>query len=108
MKFWPFKRQTHKMVKRTQLICRFLQTNCLNVFDYFVGLAFKGLSIEFSLNLLQEYQKAIWEFRVEAATTSSGNSHLALTSAKVFLVGPSRSSSLLNYTTLYILYLHLL
>ena len=32
----PFKCQPHKMVKHTQM-------NCLSVFDYFVGLALKGL-----------------------------------------------------------------
>ena len=31
------------MVKHTQAICRLLPTNCLSVFDYFVGSAFKGL-----------------------------------------------------------------
>ena len=36
------KRQTHKMVKHTQTICRLLSTNCLSVFDHFVGLALKG------------------------------------------------------------------
>ena len=30
------------MVKQTQTIRRLLPTNCLSVFDYFVGLAFKG------------------------------------------------------------------
>ena len=39
----PFKRQTHKMVKHTQTIRRLLPTNCLSVFDYFVGLALEGL-----------------------------------------------------------------
>ena len=40
----PFKRQSHKMVKHTQTIRRLLLTNCLNVFDDFVGLALKGLT----------------------------------------------------------------
>ena len=31
------------MVKYTQIICRFLLTNCLSVFDHIVGLAFKVL-----------------------------------------------------------------
>ena len=39
-----FKHQPHKMVKHTQTIRRLLPTNCLNVFDHFVGLALKGLS----------------------------------------------------------------
>ena len=32
------------MVKHTQTIRRLLPTNCLNVFNHFVGLALKGLS----------------------------------------------------------------
>ena len=39
----PFKRQPHKMVKHTQAIRRQQQTNCLSVFDHFLGLALKGL-----------------------------------------------------------------
>ena len=39
-----FKRQPHKMVKRTQIIHRFLPTNCLSEFDHFVGLALEGLT----------------------------------------------------------------
>ena len=31
------------MVKHIQTIRRFLPTNCLNVFDHFVGLTLKGL-----------------------------------------------------------------
>ena len=38
-----FKRQPHKMVKHTQTIRRLLPSNCLSVFDYFLGLALKGL-----------------------------------------------------------------
>ena len=37
------KRQPHKMVKQTQTVRRLLPTNCLSVFDHFVGLALKGL-----------------------------------------------------------------
>ena len=33
-----FKLQPHKMIKHTQVIRRLLPTNCLNVFDHFVGL----------------------------------------------------------------------
>ena len=33
-----------KMVKHTQTICRQQPTNCLNVFDHFVGLVLKGLT----------------------------------------------------------------
>ena len=39
----PFKRQPHKMVKYTKTICRQWPTNCLSVFNHFVGLALKGL-----------------------------------------------------------------
>ena len=38
-----FKRQPHKMVKHTQTTCRQQPTNCLSVFDHFVGLALEGL-----------------------------------------------------------------
>ena len=41
---WPFKCQPLKMVSHTQTIRRFLLTNCLSVFDHFVGLARKGLT----------------------------------------------------------------
>ena len=34
------------MVKHTQTIRRLLPTNCLSVFDYFVGLAHKGLGLD--------------------------------------------------------------
>ena len=40
----PFKRQPHKIVKHTQTIRRLLPTNCLSVFDHFLGLALKGLN----------------------------------------------------------------
>ena len=42
----PFKRQPHKMVKHTQTIRRQKLTNCLSVFEHFVGLALKGLILE--------------------------------------------------------------
>ena len=41
-----FMRQPHKIVKYTQTIRRLLPTNCLSVFDHFVGLALKGLSVK--------------------------------------------------------------
>ena len=46
------------MVKQTQTIRRQQPTNCLSVFDQFVGLAFKGLShilldfVNYSQNIL--------------------------------------------------------
>ena len=33
------------MVKHIETICRLLATNCLSVFDHFVGLVFKGLTL---------------------------------------------------------------
>ena len=42
---YPFKRQSNKMVKHTERIRRLLPTNCLGVFDHFVGLVLKGLKI---------------------------------------------------------------
>ena len=41
----PFTRQPHKMVKHTQTIRRQQRTNCLSVFDHFVGLARKRLGL---------------------------------------------------------------
>ena len=37
------KRQARKIVKHAQTIRQMLSTNCLSVFDYFVGLTFKKL-----------------------------------------------------------------
>ena len=39
-----------KKVKYTQTICRLLPTNCLNVFDHFVGLAL-GLPVTKNLKI---------------------------------------------------------
>ena len=41
--FSPFKCQSQKLVKHTQTIRRQKSTNCLSVFDHFMGLVFKGL-----------------------------------------------------------------
>ena len=38
----------HKMVKHTQTIRRQQPTNCLSVFDHFVGLALKNASLQIS------------------------------------------------------------
>ena len=38
------KRQPHKIVQHSQTIRRLLPSNCLSVFDHFVGLAPKGLT----------------------------------------------------------------
>ena len=52
------------MVKHTQTICRLLPTNCFCVFDYFLGLAFKGLShVEDDMNI--------------TCTTEKGNSFIS-------------------------------
>ena len=40
---YPFKCQPHKMVKHTQAVRQLFPTNCLSVFDHFLGLALKGL-----------------------------------------------------------------
>ena len=37
--------QPHKMVKLTQTILRLLPANYLSVFDHFVGLVLKGLTL---------------------------------------------------------------
>ena len=39
----PFKHQPHKKIKHTQTIRQLLPTNCVSVFDHFVGLALKQL-----------------------------------------------------------------
>ena len=39
----PLKRQPHKMVKHLQTIRQQNPTNCLSVYEHFVGLALKGL-----------------------------------------------------------------
>ena len=39
---YPFKCQLHKMVKHAQTIRWLSPTNCLSVFDDFVGLTLKG------------------------------------------------------------------
>ena len=36
------KRQTHKVIKHTQALRRLLPTNCLSVFDHFVGWSLKA------------------------------------------------------------------
>ena len=42
------------MVKHTQTIRRLLPTNCLSVFDHFVGLVLKGLSYPFKQSSRRE------------------------------------------------------
>ena len=56
--FYPFKRQPHKTVKHTQTIRRLLPTNCLSVFNHFVGLALKGLrNISLKRNVCKKINK---------------------------------------------------
>ena len=45
----PFKRHPPKMVKHTQTIRQLLSSNCLSVFDHFVGLALKRLTLKGSI-----------------------------------------------------------
>ena len=45
----PLKLQPHKMVKHTQAIRLQESTNCLSVFDHFVGLALKWLNMQIKL-----------------------------------------------------------
>ena len=44
-RYLTFKAPPHKMVKDTETIRRQQPTNCLSVFDHFLGLALKGLTI---------------------------------------------------------------
>ena len=46
-KILPLPAPTPQNGKHTQTICCQKPTNCLSVFDHFVGLAFKGLSASF-------------------------------------------------------------
>ena len=43
----PLSANPQKIVKNIQIIHRLLPTNCLGVFDHFVGLALKGLGLNF-------------------------------------------------------------
>ena len=45
------------MIKHVQTICRVLPTNCLSVFDHFVGLALKGLHTSLTWILYWEFYK---------------------------------------------------
>ena len=44
------------MVKHIQTIRRPLPTNCLTVFEHFVCLALKGLSVEYSINIRNKHK----------------------------------------------------
>ena len=45
MIYWPFKRQPHKIVEHAHTIRQILPTNCLSVFDHFVGWALNGIRV---------------------------------------------------------------
>ena len=47
----PFKRQPYKIVQKTQAIRRLLSTNCLSVFNHFMGFTLKGLRKFFKMLL---------------------------------------------------------
>ena len=47
--------QPYKMVKHTQTICQQQSTDCLSVFDNFVGLALNGLKHFLLSQLLDNY-----------------------------------------------------
>ena len=54
------------MVKHIQTIRRPLSTNCLKVFDYFVGLALKGKVMQIEKVLINDslfLSKVFWKFR---------------------------------------------
>ena len=50
--FLPYKHQPHKMVQHNQTIRQKQATNCLSVFDHFVGLTLKGLTVNAVINHL--------------------------------------------------------
>ena len=79
--FQTFKRQPHKMVKQIQTIRRQKPTNCLSLFDRFVGLALKGLNPQLTHFMLlvsfytpwkQQgkiwYSDVIWAYRKRVLT----------------------------------------
>ena len=74
----PFDRQPHKMVKHTQAIRPQQPTNCLSVFDHFVGLVLKGLTVNLvtknTFNLIQRISKEFWLVTKEVKTCKSPNS----------------------------------
>ena len=79
--FQTFKRQPNKMVKQIQTIRRQKPTNCLSLFDRFVGLALKGLNPQLTHFMLlvsfytpwkQQgkiwYSDVIWAYRKRVLT----------------------------------------
>ena len=54
------KRQLYEMVKHTQIIRRLLPTNCLSVFDRFVGLALKELRCRVPFR--SQYKTYFWRW----------------------------------------------
>ena len=67
MKFKSFKCQSHKMVKQTVKDTQ-TPTNCLSVFDHFVGLALKGLKTNitgFQKNSFEAYSQSCQTSRMK-------------------------------------------
>ena len=52
------KRQPHKMVKYSQIVCRQQPTNCLSVFDHIMGLVLKRVKYLEKANI-SEYLKIL-------------------------------------------------
>ena len=50
---YSFKCKPHKMVRHTQTIRRQQPTNCLSMFDHFVGFAVKGLKQYFCYGFMK-------------------------------------------------------
>ena len=53
------------MVKHIQTIRQLLLTNCLSVFDHFVGLAFKGLTSDFVIVPVQIFENILFFHAVQ-------------------------------------------
>ena len=53
------------MVKHGQTIRRLLPTNCLGVFDHFVGLVLKGLSFQWIQNTQFLYCKDFKQWKIQ-------------------------------------------
>ena len=66
------------MVKHIQTLRRLLLTNCLSVFDHFVGLVLKGLTIStyyFSFEILIEF--SLMDVNIVNTISNSSMRHVA-------------------------------
>ena len=66
------------MVKHIQTLRRLLLTNCLSVFDHFVGLVLKGLTISiyyFSFEILIEF--SLMDVNIVNTISNSSMHHVA-------------------------------